>query len=88
LSSTGCTGKPVVDAVLDCDEARSYVLNCEAVLPYLLRDEACPYVLNWNAEVCCYTLRRGPLGHERIRVDYEALRRLARKWQHDQPRSG
>ena len=39
----------------------------EAVIQYLLRDEARPYLLNWNAEVGCYTLRRGPLGHERIR---------------------
>ena len=27
-----------------------------------IRDEVLPYLLNWIADICCYSLKRGPLG--------------------------
>jgi hypothetical protein len=32
-----------------------------------VRDEVHWHLLHWKADICCYSLKRGPLGQERIR---------------------
>jgi len=32
-----------------------------------IRDEILPHLLHWHADICCYSLKGGPLGQERIR---------------------
>ena len=77
-TGTCSTGKPTSAAIaskgvrwgrrgsVDGITSKPMVAACEAVLPYYL---------NWNAGFCCYSLRRGPLGHDAERCGDGCRRR-------------